>query len=46
MKISSIGWGARYAIEEGPNGPKLRKWKLVGVIASHVDLPDAAVANG
>jgi hypothetical protein len=44
MKISSIGWGAKYAIEEGPNGPKLRKWKPVptGVIASHVDLPDAA----
>ena len=44
MKICSIGWGARYAIEEGPNGPKLRKWKPVptGVIASHVGLPDAA----
>ena len=44
MKISSIGWGAKYAIEEGPNGPKLRKWKpvLTGVIASHVDLADAA----
>jgi hypothetical protein len=43
MKISSIGWGARYAIEEGPNGPKLRKWKPVptGVIASPVDWPDA-----
>jgi hypothetical protein len=44
VKIFSIGWGAKYAIEEGPNGPKLRKWKPVptGVIASHVDLPDAA----
>jgi hypothetical protein len=44
MKISSIGWGAKCAIEEGPNGPKLRKWKPVptAVIASYVDLPDAA----
>jgi len=44
MKISSIGYGARYVVEEGPNGPKLRKWKPVatGVIASYIDLPDAA----
>jgi hypothetical protein len=44
MRISSIGWGAKYTVEDNPYGtPVLRRYRGKGMVAAPPIAPEAEV---